>query len=162
MNFQLFEPFREWVYKTRRRKGSKKPSRGVTLEGARGATPPDPRPAGVHPGGMPAGTCSHGTYHPASRPQGIPPGCLLFHWVSGGVARPSLNHRLIADMPQACGFHFKTISNGSGSCWLGRSLVRCQSGDSVAAWLWRDKKSSRLPQLAAVCWRSQGVSAPDS
>ena len=35
MNFQLFEPFREWVYKTRRRKGSKKPSRGVTLEGAR-------------------------------------------------------------------------------------------------------------------------------
>ena len=35
MIFQLFEPFREWVYKTRRRKGSKKPFGGATLEGAR-------------------------------------------------------------------------------------------------------------------------------
>lgn len=35
MNFRLFESFREWVLKTRRRKDSKKPSRGVILEGAR-------------------------------------------------------------------------------------------------------------------------------
>jgi hypothetical protein len=35
MLMQLFEPFREWVRKTRRRKGSKKPSGVCDLEGAR-------------------------------------------------------------------------------------------------------------------------------
>ncbi len=35
MNFRLFEPFREWVRKTRRRKGSKRPSEVAALEGAR-------------------------------------------------------------------------------------------------------------------------------
>lgn len=32
---QLFEPLREWVYKTRRSKGSKKPSSRFSFEGAR-------------------------------------------------------------------------------------------------------------------------------
>jgi len=31
----LFEPLREWVYRTRRSKGSKKPSSAIRLEGAR-------------------------------------------------------------------------------------------------------------------------------
>ena len=35
MLIQLFEPLREWVHKTRRSKGSKKPPGGVTLGGAR-------------------------------------------------------------------------------------------------------------------------------
>ena len=35
MREQLFEPFREWVLKTRRRKGSKKPSSRFSVEGAR-------------------------------------------------------------------------------------------------------------------------------
>lgn len=35
MNLVLFEPFREWVYITRRRKGSKKPLKAVILGGTR-------------------------------------------------------------------------------------------------------------------------------
>ena len=35
MIIQLFEPLREWVYKTRRSKGSKKPSSRFSVEGAR-------------------------------------------------------------------------------------------------------------------------------
>ena len=35
MLIQLFEPLREWVHKTRRSKGSKKPPGGVILGGAR-------------------------------------------------------------------------------------------------------------------------------
>ena len=35
MNYQLFESFREWVYLTRRRKDSKKPSKFYSFEGAR-------------------------------------------------------------------------------------------------------------------------------
>ena len=35
MLIQLFEPLREWVIKTRRSKGSKKPSSRYSVEGAR-------------------------------------------------------------------------------------------------------------------------------
>ena len=41
---QLFEPLREWVYKTRRSKGSKKPSSWFNVEGARASRGGGSRP----------------------------------------------------------------------------------------------------------------------
>ncbi len=44
MNLKLLEPFREWVYKTRRRNGSQKPSGLFGLEDARKPQAGDNRP----------------------------------------------------------------------------------------------------------------------
>ncbi len=44
MNLKLLEPFREWVYKTRRRNGSQKPSKQSCLEGSRKPQAGDNRP----------------------------------------------------------------------------------------------------------------------
>ncbi len=50
MNLKLLEPFREWVYKTRRRNGSQKPSGLFGLEDARKPQVGDNRPEAASDG----------------------------------------------------------------------------------------------------------------